>query len=176
MRDIKPNRASVLFVSVVACLLFVAGFVALPSLAAAPPLPEIPQAAPLNPDFLDFIQSRPTHFYGYIPPPVDLSHLKKIPVGEPTAKAPTPGEPLALPAVFDWRTSGNVTPVKDQNPCGTCWIFGTLAAIESSVLIGENAAFDFSDASAAGAGFARCLARPMMAAVISGVTASTRYA
>jgi C1A family cysteine protease len=146
MREIKPNRVSVVFVSVVACLLFLAGFVALPGLAAAPPSPEIPQAAPLNPDFLDFIQSRPTHFYGYIPPPVDLSHLKKIPVGEPAPTAQsTLEESLALPAVFDWRTSGNVTSVKNQNPCGTCWIFGTLAALESKVLIRENVAFDFSE-------------------------------
>jgi C1A family cysteine protease len=100
----------------------------------------------LNPDFLDFIQNRPAEFYGYIPSPVDLRHLKDIPVRKPTLEAqPTLEAPLALPAIFDWRTSGNVTPVKDQSTCGTCWIFGTLAAVESSVLIGESAAFNFSE-------------------------------
>jgi len=102
--------------------------------------------APLNPDFLDFIQTRPAQFYGYVPPPVDLSHLKNIPVRKSALEAQSTLEaPLALPAVFDWRTSGKVTPVKNQDPCGTCWIFGTLAALESKVLIGENTAFNFSE-------------------------------
>jgi C1A family cysteine protease len=136
----KPKRVLPVVVSIVASLVLLVSFGSLPGLAAAPPSPEIPQVAPLNPDFLEFIQTRPAQFYGYMPPPVDLRHLKDIPVHKLAAEAQ-----LTLPATFDWRASGNVTSVKDQSTCGTCWIFGTLAALESKVLIGESTAFNFSE-------------------------------
>jgi C1A family cysteine protease len=143
---LKPNGVLLVVLSIVASLILVVSFGALPGLAAVPPSLEIPEVAPLNPDFLDFIQNRPPQFYGYIPPPVDLRHLKDIPVRQPALEAQSALEaPPALPAIFDWRTTGKVTQVKDQNPCGTCWIFGPLAALESKVLIGENTAFNFSE-------------------------------
>ena len=40
----------------------------------------------------------------------------------------------AFPEQFDLRALGRVTPVKRQNPWGTCWSFGTIAASESSIL------------------------------------------
>ena len=39
-----------------------------------------------------------------------------------------------LPGKYDLRDDGLVTPVKFQNPWGTCWAFGAIAAIESSLL------------------------------------------
>lgn len=39
-----------------------------------------------------------------------------------------------LPAAFDMRDKGWVTPVKFQNPFGTCWGFAAIAASESSIL------------------------------------------
>ena len=99
---------------------------------------ETPQLAPLNPDFVDYMENPPEPFYGYIPPPVDLSHLDEIPVARMEALT-------ELPSRFDWRDTGKVTPVKDQHPCGTCWIHGTIAAIESRVLIVDGVGYDFSE-------------------------------
>jgi parallel beta-helix repeat protein len=97
------------------------------------------QAAPPNPDFVEFQQNGSEPFYGYIPPPVDLSHLDKIPVER--------REPLRLSLLgtFDLRESGKVTSVKDQQSCGTCWLFGTLSAVESRCLVKENATYNFSE-------------------------------
>ena len=99
---------------------------------------DAPQLAPLNPAFVDYLNN-PSHYgYGYVPPTVDLSHLLDIPVQNQIKAA-------SLPSTFDWRSSGKVTPVKNQGTCGTCGIFGTIAAIESRVLIKEGTAYDFSE-------------------------------
>ena len=39
-----------------------------------------------------------------------------------------------FPEKFDLRERGTVTPVKNQDPWGTCWSFGTIAACETSIL------------------------------------------
>ncbi|MER2183610.1 MAG: C1 family peptidase, partial [Clostridia bacterium] len=39
-----------------------------------------------------------------------------------------------FPEKYDLRDYGLVTPVKVQNPWGTCWSFGTVAASEISIL------------------------------------------
>ena len=47
-----------------------------------------------------------------------------------------------LPAAFDLRDQNNVTPVKLQNPFGTCWAFAAIAAAETSLLSSGLAATD----------------------------------
>jgi C1A family cysteine protease len=103
---------------------------------------KVPKLAPLNPDFLAYRANLHETFYGYIPPPIDLSHLNQISVER---LPPVYG----LPSSFDWRDQSKVTSVKDQDTCGTCWIFGTTSVLESAVLIGESVAYDFSEHSVA---------------------------
>ena len=100
------------------------------------------QVTPVNPQFSEFRENPPEPFYGYIPPPMDLSHLDETAVQMAATSA-------ALPSSFDWRAQGKVTSVKNQNSCGTCWIFGTTSVLESAVLIGENITCDFSEQSVA---------------------------
>ena len=132
-RQTRMRRIWVVIILFTMVLLPVAGISDLPVQAV-----EEPHVAPINPDFAEFWENPPEPFYGYIPPPMDLSHLEEIPV-ERARKA------AALPSSFDWRDDGKVTPVKNQNPCGTCWVHGTLAAVESKVLIEESVGYDFSE-------------------------------
>ncbi|CAD5229873.1 unnamed protein product [Bursaphelenchus okinawaensis] len=43
-----------------------------------------------------------------------------------------------IPEAFDWREHNGVTPVRDQGVCGSCYAFGSVAAIESQLLIHKN--------------------------------------
>ncbi len=77
---------------------------------------------------------------GFIRPPMDLSHL----TGQKMPGSTVMG---ALPDEFDWRDRGGqtyVTPVENQNPCGSCYAFGFLGSFESRLLIDGAGTFDFS--------------------------------
>ena len=51
----------------------------------------------------------------------------------------------ALPAHFDWREKGIVPPVRDQGNCGSCWAFGTVGIMESSLMLNGTASQDLSE-------------------------------
>lgn len=66
----------------------------------APDATEALQLAPLNPDFVAYqkssLETSSSYSFGYIPPPMDLSHLDDIPVKRLRALG-------VLPDSFDWR-------------------------------------------------------------------------
>jgi len=78
------------------------------------------------------------HGTGFIPPPMDLSHL--------TGQKKREGLMVTqLPASFDWRTTGKVTAVKDQGNCGSCYAFAAIANFESKMLIDGQATLPYPD-------------------------------
>lgn len=104
-----------------------------------------PVQSPLKQAFLDYRQANKSSLsisqksfrkHGYIPHPIDFSHLsgKKIFLNYR-------GE--ALPARYDLRTNGRMTNVKDQGSAGTCWAFATCSSMESCLLPDEE--WDFSE-------------------------------
>jgi len=73
---------------------------------------------------------------GFTPPPESVSRA-------------TPRLPLAvgkdLPSAFNWRDLGLVTGVRNQGPCGSCWIFGGVAALEAAIFIHAGDSLDLAE-------------------------------
>jgi len=97
-----------------------------------------PERSPLDEQFIDYVnyshteagQKKSTLEYskGYVPSPMHI-HFNNVDVQTESKKSMQ-----ALPARFDLKDSGWVTPVRDQGPVGACWSFSTMGAIESSWL------------------------------------------
>ena len=91
----------------------------------------VPQVAPLA------LESVPEGFYhhGFVPLPVDLSHIK----------APMAAGPAPMASTFDWRVTGKVTSVKNQGGCGSCYAFASIGNFESKLLVDGGSAFNLSE-------------------------------
>ncbi len=51
----------------------------------------------------------------------------------------------ALPTSIDWRNKGVVSPIRNQEQCGSCWAFSTVATLESVVAIKSGNLYDLSE-------------------------------
>ena len=92
---------------------------------------------------------------GYIPSPVDLSHLRgaRVSWANVESQAADNGMDLTVetadiqaggyPATYDLRALGRVSGVRDQGDCGSCWAFASYGSLESDLLPGQ--AWDFSE-------------------------------
>ncbi|MDP3564398.1 MAG: C1 family peptidase, partial [Methanoregula sp.] len=127
-----------------------------------------PGLAPVNPEFLEYqkqlqlsgtkktmtrqtvtdLTGKPsTRLFslGEIPGTVDLSHTRGQLITPDSASATVHNAgPDGHATSFDLRTSGKVSPVKDQTYFGTCWAFATFGSLEST-LIPVNPTPDFSE-------------------------------
>lgn len=45
------------------------------------------------------------------------------------------GQAKSVPSELDWRTKGVVPPIRNQGSCGSCYSFGSVAALESRIMI-----------------------------------------
>jgi C1A family cysteine protease len=93
-------------------------------------------AAPINPEFIRYMNEKThgsqeqvgTHGLGLVPSPIYRPEVNDVQMfGSPTGDRFT-----SYQAKYDLRTLGKVSPVKDQNPWGTCWAFATFASLEST--------------------------------------------
>ncbi len=50
-----------------------------------------------------------------------------------------------LPAVFDWRAQLKCTDTRSQGSCGSCWLFGPVAAFEAAAMIYDDRRLDLSE-------------------------------
>ena len=95
----------------------------------------IPFQAPLNPAFIEY-QSQQVNS-GLVPSTVDFSAIN----GQMLAQV----EAVTLPSIYDLRTLGKVTPVRDQGNSGCCWAFATLGSLESTLLVSQHQSMDLSE-------------------------------
>jgi len=140
---------------VIACLLLVLPVSAVESANVSGTTGGTVEQAPVNPAFEQYMQktaspqkmllsavSSPadTHPLGLIPSPISRPGITDTQVSGSNTTVSFSGSSSR----FDLRTSGKVSPVKDQTYFGTCWAFASMGSLEST-LMPASPAPDFSE-------------------------------
>jgi C1A family cysteine protease len=117
-------------------------------------------AAPLAADFVEYqraVSSSPARegerageaFMpgGYIPSPIDLSHIRNAEYPSRKRRADN------LPRSFDLREQGGVTPAGNQAGYNVCWAYTSIGSLESTYLRATGRTLDLSELHIASAAF-----------------------
>lgn len=140
----KRLSGALLSLIIVVFLCRIVNAAALPGVLTAPP----------NPDFVEYRKSiagessargMSGQYRGYIPFPVDLTHLRSA---DYSGYLATPGRRREVPAQYDLRNVGGasyVTSVKNQAPYDNCWAFSALGSMESAYLREKGTRLDLSE-------------------------------
>ena len=66
--------------------------------------------------------------------------------GDMKPKSLPPPTPKTLPAHWDWREHGvGLPPARNQSSCGSCWAFGTIAAVEGAIAVFDQQIVNLSE-------------------------------
>jgi C1A family cysteine protease len=86
--------------------------------------------APLNPNFIRFLKEKANGVLKRDASGRPMSGLVPSPFLLPKA-LPTQVQAGSLPPSYDLRALGQLTPIKDQGYCGSCWAFAAYSSLES---------------------------------------------
>ncbi len=100
----------------------------------------VPSKAPLEQDFINYIQQIPINNYysGVMPLPLKPHFNNKSNINHKYISN-------VLPTIYDMRTNGLLTNVKNQGNCNVCWAFAAMGSLESRCKVLGWGDKDFSE-------------------------------
>lgn len=97
------------------------------------------KTAPVNPDYIDYVENGNDSENGLVPDTKDLSYLTKNYAKQSKYLSPR----INTPQSYDMRDYGYAPATADQGAYGTCWAFQSAGTLES-LLVRQNPLISFS--------------------------------